>query len=314
MSVTLGGGSLTFEIQEDWGKLPDGWTLKETPDVAVDSKDRVYAFTRGEHSVIVFDRDGTYLSSWGHGIFGSAHGIYVGPDDSVYCVDNGDHTVRKFSTDGDLLMTLGTRNQPAPRYSGKSFNKPTGIAVSYKTGDLFISDGYGNASVHRYSSEGQHIMSWGSSGIDEGQFVIPHNIAIDKADNVYVADRENHRVQIFDTDGNLQAMWNNIWKPSGIRIGPDDNVYIAELLADFFYNDAPNIGHRVSIYNKDGKLLNRLGHTDAGEELGQFISPHGIGLDSRGDIYVGEVSYTMMGRHMDPPREMRSLQKLVRKV
>ena len=312
MTTVLGSGTFTFEVVEGWAKLPQGWSFKECPDVAVDSKDRVYAFTRGEHGVIVFDRDGNFLSSWGEGVFGNAHGICIGPDDTVYCVDNGDHTVRKFSTDGELLMTLGTKDQPAPRFSGEAFNLPTGLAVSHKTGDLFISDGYGNARVHKYNAEGRHIMSWGSSGIDEGQFVIPHNIAVDRDDNVYVADRECHRVQVFDPNGRLQAIWSNIWKPSGIRVGVDGNVYIAELLADSYYADAPDVGHRVSIYSQSGKLLGRLGDSQWGEGPGQFVSPHGIALDSRGDIYVGEVSWTMMGRILEPPRELRSLQKLAR--
>ena len=312
MTTALGSGTFTFEVVEGWAKLPQGWSFKECPDVAVDSKDRVYAFTRGEHGVIVFDRDGNFLSSWGEGVFGNAHGICIGPDDTVYCVDNGDHTVRKFSTAGELLMTLGTKDQPAPRFSGEAFNLPTGLAVSHKTGDLFISDGYGNARVHKYSAEGHHIMSWGSSGIDEGQFVIPHNIAVDRDDNVYVADRECHRVQVFDPNGRLQAIWSNIWKPSGIRVGVDGNVYIAELLADSYYADAPDVGHRVSIYSQSGKLLGRLGDSQWGEGPGQFVSPHGIALDSRGDIYVGEVSWTMMGRVLEPPRELRSLQKLAR--
>lgn len=312
MTTALGSGTFTFEVVEGWAKLPQGWSFKECPDVAVDSKDRVYAFTRGEHGVIVFDRDGNFLSSWGEGVFGNAHGICIGPDDTVYCVDNGDHTVRKFSTDGELLMTLGTKDQPAPRFSGEAFNLPTGLAVSHKTGDLFISDGYGNARVHKYNAEGRHIMSWGSSGIDEGQFVIPHNIAVDRDDNVYVADRECHRVQVFDPNGRLQAIWSNIWKPSGIRVGVDGNVYIAELLADSYYADAPDVGHRVSIYSQSGKLLGRLGDSQWGEGPGQFVSPHGIALDSRGDIYVGEVSWTMMGRVLEPPRELRSLQKLAR--
>ena len=130
---------------------------------------------------------------------------------------------------------------------------------------------------------------------------------------MYVADRECHRVQVFDTNGKLQAMWNNIWKPSGIRVGADGNVYVAELIADAYYNDAPNFGHRVTVYDQSGNRVAVLGDDYAGEAAGQFVSPHGICLDSHGDVYVGEVSWTMMGRTLEPPREMRSLQKLVRK-
>ena len=128
MTTVVGSGALSFEVAEGWGTLPDGMTLKETPDVAVDSKDNVYAFSRGDHGVVVFDRDGNYLKAWGAEVFGNAHGICIGPDDAVYCVDNGDHTVRKFSTDGELLMTLGTKDKPSPRFSGEAFNLPTGLA------------------------------------------------------------------------------------------------------------------------------------------------------------------------------------------
>lgn len=314
MAVKLGRGTMTYEWIDGWAKLPSGWSFKECADVAVDSKDNVYVFNRGEHPVMAFDRGGAFLRSWGEGLFRTAHGISVGPDDSVYCVDNGDHTVRKFTTKGELLLTLGSKDQPARRYSGEAFNQPTGLAVSHKSGDLFISDGYGNARVHKYSADGRHIMSWGSSGIDPGQFVIPHNIAVDKDDNVYVADRECHRVQVFDAKGKLQSIWQNIWKPSGIRVAGDGSIYIAELLADPYYRDAPDLGHRVSIYNRAGKLLGRLGASQWGEAPGQFITPHGIAVDSRGDIYVAEVSWVMAGRDMKPPREMRSLQKLVKKA
>ena len=313
MTTVVGSGALTFEVADGWGTLPEGMSLKETPDVAVDSKDNVYAFSRGDHGVVVFDRDGNYLKAWGAEVFGNAHGICIGPDDAVYCVDNGDHTVRKFSIDGELLMTLGTKDKPSPRFSGDAFNLPTGLAVSNKTGDLFISDGYGNSRIHKYSGDGEHIMSWGEAGIGPSQFVIPHNICTDMDDNVYVADRECHRVQVFDANGKLQAMWNNIWKPSGIRVGADGNVYVAELIADAYYSDAPNFGHRVTVYDQSGNRVAVLGDNYWGEKPGQFVSPHGICLDSHGDVYVGEVSWTMMGRTLEPPREMRSLQKLVRK-
>ena len=312
MVVQLGSGTMTYQVVEGWAKLPQGWSFKECADVAVDSKDRVYVFNRGEHPVIVFDRDGNFVNSWGEGVFSNAHGICVGPDDSVYCIDNGDHTVRKLTPEGELLMTLGTKDHPSPWHSGEPFNLPTGLAVSRKTGDLFISDGYGNARIHKYSSDGRHIVSWGGSGIEPGNFVIPHNIAVDRDDNVYVADRECHRVQIFDAKGRLQSIWRDIWKPAGIRVGNDGNVYIAELVADEYYRDAPNVGHGVGVYSPAGEPLMHLGDARWGEGPGQFVSPHGIALDSRDDIYVAEVSWTMAGSTMSPPREMRSLQKLAR--
>ena len=121
MTTVVGSGALSFEVAEGWGTLPDGMTLKETPDVATDSKDNVYAFSRGDHGVVVFDRDGNFLKAWGAEVFGNAHGICIGPDDAVYCVDNGDHTVRKFSTDGELLMTLGRGARRASARDSSSF-------------------------------------------------------------------------------------------------------------------------------------------------------------------------------------------------
>ena len=312
MATVLGTDKISYQPVEGWAKLPEGWRFKECAGVAVDSRDRVYVFSRGEHPVMVFDREGNFLTSWGEGLFGIPHGITVAPDDSIYCVDNGDHTVRKLTNEGELLMTLGREDHPPPRWSGVSFNQPTHLAVSPKTGDLYISDGYGNSRIHKYSPEGQHILSWGTPGIDPGQFVIPHNIAVDEADNVYVADRENHRMQIFDTEGNLQQIWGNTWKPTGLSFGPDGNLYIAELGGEVYYNDAPDVGHRVSVYTLGGDLLTRLGDSVPGEGSGQFLAPHGIALDSRGDMYVAEVSFTMFGALQDPPREMRSFQKLVR--
>ena len=311
MSVTLGTGAFTYEALDEWAKLPDGWTLKETPGVAVDSQDRVFAFTRGEHPVIVFDREGNFLRSFGEGLFTPrTHGLFIGPDDSVYCVDDGHHTVTQFNPEGKLLLTIGSEDKPADKWSGLPFNRPTHLAVSPKTGYLYISDGYGNSRVHKFTPDGRHVMSWGEPGVDPGQFYRPHNVAIDADDNVYVADRENHRVQVFDADGKFQAEWHNIHRPDGMTLGPDLNMYIGELNG---FDDAPGLGHRVSILNLKGELLARFGDPEEGEEPGKFVAPHGIAVDSHGDIYVAEVSFTMGGRHLDPPRELKSLKKL-RKV
>ncbi|MHB8574577.1 MAG: NHL repeat-containing protein, partial [Dehalococcoidia bacterium] len=192
------------------------------------------------------------------------------------------------------------------------FCRPTQAAISRHTGHIFISDGYANARVHKYTPDGRHVLSWGEPGIDPGQFMIPHNIAIDAADRLYVADREAHRVQVFDANGSLQAVWNNIHRPCGLTVAPDGNIYIGELNGVALTLDCPGYGHRISIYSPEGTLLGRFGDPEEGEEPGKFIAPHGIAVDSHGDIYVGEVSYTIRGQHMQPPRELRSLSKLRR--
>ena len=315
MGAIIGNGDFRYEALERWGDLPDGVRLVECPGVAVGAEDRVYVLTRNpDHPVMVFEPDGRFVRSFGQGVFSDrTHGVLIGPDHSVYCADDGTHTITKFSSQGELLMTIGTPGQPAKKWGGEPFNRPTHAAVSQNTGDIFVTDGYGNSRVHRYTSEGRHLLSWGEPGIDAGQFIRPHNVAIDADDRVYVADRECHRVQVFDTDGKFITMWNNIHRPDGMTIGPDGNIYIGELNGMGGVDDAPGLGHRVSILSPEGELLARFGDPEEGEEPGQFIAPHGIAVDSRGDIYVGEVSYTIRGSHLDPPRELKSLRKL-RKV
>ena len=309
-------GAYVYEVAESWGKLPEGWSYKEVAAVGVDSRDRVYLFNRGEHPMIIFDREGNFLGSWGEGVFPRAHGITMGPDDTIYCTDDDDHTVRKCTLDGKVLLTLGTSGKPAAFHSGLPFNRCTHVALSPSTGEIYVSDGYGNARVHKYSADGKLLFSWGEPGTEPGQFNIVHNICTDKDGYIYVADRENHRVQVFDSNGKFETQWTNMARPCGLYIDdtPDQLCYIGELGAAISANEgATGLGPRVSIYDLEGKVLARLGDIGPGEAPGQFIAPHGIAVDSRGDIYVGEVSWTHTGQHLRPPRELRSLQKLVRK-
>lgn len=314
--VALGTASYTYEVKEGWGRLPEGWTYRECAAVGADSSDNVYVFNRGEHPMIVFDREGKFLRSWGEGIYPRAHGITIGPDDTIFCTDDGDHTVRKCTLDGRILFTLGISGRPAPFMSGNPFNRCTHVAIDPRNGDFYVSDGYGNARVHKYSPAGKLLFSWGESGTDPGQFNIAHNIATDKEGWVYVADRENHRIQVFDPNGRFETQWVNMARPCGLYIDQagDQTVYVGELGAAILPNaQATGLGPRVSILNIHGNVLARLGDQPGGEAPGRFIAPHGICIDSRRDIYVAEVSWTSTGSKLIPPREVRSLQKLVRK-
>lgn len=315
MVTQVGNGEFTYEVLVDWAKLPEGWSFVEVADVAVDAEDRVYVFNRGEHPVIVFDRDGNVLNSWGEGLFMRPHGITLGPDDTVYCVDDLGHTVTKFTLDGQLLLTLGRAGQAAPYQSGQPFNRPTKVALDPKTGDIYVADGYGNSRVHRYSPNGEALFSWGEPGTDPGEFNLVHSVCTDKDGSVYVADRENHRVQIFDSNGKYLTQWNNMHRPCGMHIAAsqEQSCYVGELPPTYPFNEnCPNVGRRITIYNLKGERLARLGDILSGDEPHQFWAPHGIAVDSRGDLYVGEVSWTSKGSKMDPPKELRSFRKLVK--
>ena len=315
--VLLGSGEYTYEVSgEDWGNLPEGATYKEATAVDVDDNDNVYVFNRGTHPMIVFDTEGNVQRTWGHGIFNNPHGVTVGPDGNLWCVDNGDHTVRQMTPDGKVLMTIGTPGKPSPPMSGKPFNAPAHVAFDPRNGEFYVGDGYTNAAVHKYSPDGKHLFSWGESGNDPGQFNIVHYVGVDKDGWVYVADRENHRIQIFSPEGKFEAQWTNMSRTACLYLdtkGDRELIYVGE----YFSGINPNrmgtqLGPRVSIYDTSGNRLARLGEQTYGDEPGRFYSPHGISVDSKGDIYVAEVSYADYGSKMSPPKELRSMQKLIK--
>ena len=316
MPVILGSGDYRYRVVEDWAKLPDGWEFRDVAAVAVDSTDTVYVFNRGEHPIMVFDREGNFLRSWGEDLFIRAHGIHVGPDDALYCTDDGDHTVRKCTTDGKVLLEIGIPGTPAPFMSGEPFHRCTHTALS-PDGHLFVFDGYGNARVHKYTPDGKLVHSWGEPGADAGQFNVVHNIVSDDEGWIYVADRENHRVQVFDTNGKYETQWKNLHRPCGLYMprGKCPHCFIGELGPGMAINRGiPNLGPRLSIVTNEGELVARLGGEDGpGQEPGKFLAPHGLAIDSRGDIYVGEVAYINWPSSFgdEPmPKWLRTLQKL----
>jgi DNA-binding beta-propeller fold protein YncE len=316
---------LRYQVEPGWGDLPDPRRMVEVAGVATDSRDRVFVFTRGEIPVLIFDRDGRFQSSWGEKVFVRPHGITIGPDDSVYITDDLDHTIRKFTPDGTLIQTFGTSGSPSDtgatsqdfrtiRRAGAPFHYPTNVALT-ADGSLYIADGYGNARIHKFSHDGRHLFSWGEPGAGPGQFRLPHGIAVGPDGTVVVADRENSRIQFFTPDGEFLKQWTEIARPCQVLIDAIGNVYVAELgyrSAMWPGTTAPTpdaTGGRVSIFESGGKLLARWGGGSKPCAAGDFFAPHDLCLDSRGDLYVGEVVWSAGGDKGAVSLDCHALQK-----
>ena len=311
--MLYGDGKHKYELVDGWAKCPEGWSFKDVAGVSIDTQDRVYILNRSEHPVMVFDREGNLLTSWGEGFFKRAHGSCTGSDGSVYCTDDWDHTVSKFTPQGKLLQVLGNKGQYSDtgykpksdlfeslatiKRGGPPFNRPTGVALS-SSGEIYVSDGYGNARVHKFSPDGVLLFSWGEPGNAPGQFRLPHSVWIDKQERVWVTDRENNRIQIFNAQGKFLSQWTDLLRPTDIFIDDEETVYVSEL------------GLRVSLFTIDGRLLGRWGCQRQDKETDLFVAPHTIAVDSHGDIYVGEVAVADAGVDRGP----RTVQKFARRT
>jgi DNA-binding beta-propeller fold protein YncE len=268
----------TYELIRDFLKPPSDQPLGIVSRVATDSQDRVYVFQRKNPPVMVFDRDGNFLSAWGTGEVTDPHGLKI-VDDIVYTTDRSDSVAKSFTLDGSLLLSLGQRGvhsdtgctgSPwlAERAAGP-FNHPTEM-IAHPNGDLYVTDGYRNARVHRFTRDGQLVTSWGAPGKAPGEFHLPHSIATDQAGTLYVADRANKRIQIFTPDGKVLGQWTGMGGPNDITRAQDGTFVIAE------QEDGDNPAY-VCVRDADGNVLARMASRHV----------HGIGVDSHGDIYAG---------------------------
>ena len=262
---------IAFQPTVEFLKLPDGWTLGPCSAVAVSRKGEIYLLHRGKHPVLCFDTDGKFLRSWGDDLIKTAHGLRVDRDDNVWATDIGSHRVFKFDPTGKLLLALGNGK---PGMENDQFNKPTDVAFGPE-GEFYVSDGYGNTRVMKFSSEGRFIKSWGTPGKAPGELNLPHAVIVDASGRVLVGDRENNRIQIFDREGKLLETWPG-FAPYGLAFNSEGILFVAT-----------GDEHDVLCLDASGKVQRRWGRKGAAP--GEFDLPHMLAFDATGNLYVAEV-------------------------
>jgi sugar lactone lactonase YvrE len=310
--TTTHASSVEFEPVVGWEKPPDGVVHRDVSDVAVDADDRVYLLTRKDARVLVYDHDGAFVTSWGDELLSAKpHGITIAADGSVWIADEGAHVVRRFTPDGECTLVLGTPDEPSDTgfdssqkelfdrirdvRAGPPFNRPTAVAVA-AGGDVFVSDGYGNARVHRFDARGALLHSFGEAGAEPGRFRTPHGICIDRDGRVLVADRGNERIQLFSQDGELLDVW-PAQRPNSVVALADGTVWVGH--SAWMVGNTSWVRGRietfepafVSAHAADGGLLATVGGGPEPCRPGNFVTSHGIAFDSRGDLYVADVTH-----------------------
>ncbi len=249
--------------------------------------------------------DGTLVRAWGAGLFERPHGIAIGEGDSVVCIDDEDQRVIIFDRHGNLTRTIQGSDQTAVtgykpgfpytvRQAAPPFCYPTGAAADRPGGGVWVTDGYGNARVHRFDRDGSLLDSWGGPGSEPGQFVIPHGIFVDEQGHLLVSDRENERVQVMDERGRSKSAGNGVTCPNNVVRAADGDYFVAELgrvvqgMGPTFKVVPQAIRARITRRDAAGRVL---GEWTAPDPMGRglWFAPHGIGVDSQGNVYVGEV-------------------------
>lgn len=286
-----------YSVVHGWPILPENSMLDEVSAVGVDSDGNAFVLTRGGRTwpesdvldtspiagptVFVFDgRTGRALRKWGENVFALPHSLTVDAQNNVWIADVALNQVFKFSHDGKLLLTVGERGVAGD--DSRHFNRPTDIAV-LPDGSFYVSDGYLNYRVIKFAANGTFLFQWGTQGNGPGQFDLPHGIALDSAGRVYVIDRQNARVQVFDNKGNYLAQWKGppFVSPQSIRIGRDGTAFVAESGSD----KLPDVSGLL-VLRSDGSLIERVGRY--GNYDGQFQSIHGVAVGTSRALYTAD--------------------------
>ncbi len=268
-------GDRTYAVHRNWAQWPDHVAQGFLSEVAIGSDGRVYALQRGATPVVVFNSDGSFSAAWGDGIIADGHGIWASPDDRLFIVDRDAHQVLVTDLSGNVLQRLGTRHQPS---DGAPFNHPT-HASQAPDGEIYVSDGYGGIHVHRFAGDGTLLATWGTAGTAPGEFSTPHATWA-LTDRVYVADRENNRVQVFDRDGGHLMDLSGLYHPMAVYVDGLGFVYVSD--------QTP----RIIKYAPDGKI--------AGRCRGAINGAHGLYGDTAGNLYLAEL----------PPAGLTKLERL----
>lgn len=287
-----------YVVVPNWLKYPDDLPWEAVSGVWVDEQDRVWVYTRATPSVRVYSSEGELLFSWLNDSKGGAHHIKMDCEGHVWLADLVQHAVRKFTRDGDLLLTLGTPGEHGS--DSAHLYAPTDMAIA-SNGDVFVADGYGNARVMHFDRDGGFIKSWGTPGTAADQFSLPHAIAIDSNDRIYVADRNNVRIQIYDNDGTLLDSWSNIIVPWGFWISESDEIWVCGSTPMTWGNDPYYPGFPLGCPPKDQVLMkfDSTGRvqqiwsapkaTDGAEQPGELNWVHSLAFDSAGNLYCGDI-------------------------
>lgn len=291
---------IKYESVPNLLKLPPDLYLGEAAGVAVNSKGNIFVFTRSAQTrLFEFDATGKFMREIGKDLYGFsfAHTVRIDKDDNIWCVDEGANMVIEFDPQGRVKMLFGRKPEavegaaaPAPgappppppppdfaTFSQRLFNRPTDVAWD-AAGNSFMADGYGNSRVVKYDKNGDWVKAWGKRGTEPGEFHTVHSIATDAKGNVYVGDRENHRIQVFDGDGNFLKQFTNVGAPWAICITPGPKQYL--------YTSDSNPG-RIYKMDLDGNVLGVFGKS--GKQLGQFGWVHEIACPSENTLFVGEL-------------------------
>jgi DNA-binding beta-propeller fold protein YncE len=284
-AIALGADKIEFVPVTDFLQVPAGVTLGPCSAVAVDRRDQVHLFHRAKSPILCFDRDGKFVRAWGDDLIKSPHGLRIDGDGNIWTTDTGHHLVLKFNPEGKLLLSLGASDKPGTGID--QFDRPTDVAFG-PDGEVYISDGYGNDRVMEFDARGKFVKTWGKAGTARGQFDLPHCIRVDSQQRILVGDRQNKRIQVFDRDANVLAIWEG-FAPYGLEIDRDGTLFVADVVAN-----------RIIQLDEDGKVVHSWGGEGSGP--GQFRAPHMLACDSVGNLFVAEVDGQRLQKFRRKPR------------